>query len=319
MYRKGKAFESQTYPHTFSPKLAWDKETTMLCLDNCTGQNDVGRLRKTHSKKEQGVFSHAHTGRNSVHKGSSRVVLLSDPLWWFPCSGRTDMPRERYRSYVALLAGCKNNSDTYCVTVSPLPGKHTTHTHHRHKPRQMPKPRQTYTFISLPPPQTEPLRDLKAQSSPLFLRLLLSFPLLPPCLCVPSLTWKEGAGGLKRCGGDQWKTNKTLHIIYLPLRICEMNLSQHRMWSENSCKSFPGEKDREAKVNGEEVGVSRTDTVSKREFPIDAFLSGLPVYALETQISHPTLPEGYAILYMNSPASLWDTGLLTLDWHTCVW
>lgn len=41
----------------------------------------------------------------------------------------------------------------------------------------------------------------------------------------------------------------------------------------------------------EEVGVSRTDTVSKREYPIDAFLSGLSVCARDSDLQIHT-PRG---------------------------
>ncbi len=142
-------------------------------------------------------------------------------------------------------------------TVSSLPCKHTTHghtqkihsrtqtltyhtRHHRHEPGQIPKPRSTYTHTQLASTFSD--RAPKRQNHKAALCSSPTPPQLPstPCLRVPSLTWKEGAQGGEKMRGRSAKNKQNLHPVCLSLQICEMNLSQRRMWRENSCKASQG-------------------------------------------------------------------------------
>lgn len=167
-------------------------------------QNNVGVLRETHMKREQGARSHAHAAMYALlHKGSRGLVLLSDPLrrlLWTPATVAICQSCQWVSTRSVLVKNILKYAATLC--------KHTTHgrdhkihiqtqtltephtCHHRHKPRQ-----KTRSSNSLPRPQTELQRDGDTKQ----LSVPLTPPLLPltPCPCLPSPTWKEGVRGRK--------------------------------------------------------------------------------------------------------------------------
>lgn len=183
---------------------------------------------------------------------------------------------------------------------------------------QILKPRTTYTYThnSPPLPQIELLRDRDTKR--------LSVPPTPPQLLLFSVCACHLWHGRRGWEGEKMrkrsvKNKQTLHPICLALQICENEFVSFPWWTWVSLRPV-------RRSWRSESGWWRTCQRSwhsfwKRISNQCFFLKGVVyvcvcVWGLDLTTHS---QRGHAILYMNLPASAWDTDLLTPNWHVCVW